>query len=96
MSQIELPRDPSVAVSVSADRLAIEAVIGPEILLSLPGDSSMRLALSAVIEETDGRLSYWALTHPAERPDFHHPDGFVLQLVRPDVTAHSSPRRSGE
>jgi len=46
----------------------------------LPGASSLRLALSAVVEETDGRLSYWAIAHPGERPDFHHRDGFVLPL----------------
>ena len=36
--------------------------------------------LTAVIEETDGTKSYWALAHPAGKPDFHHPDGFVLEL----------------
>ena len=85
MSPISLQRDPAIAVSVSEDRLALEAVVGPEILLALPGTSSLRLALSAVVEETDGRLSYWAITHPAERPDFHHRDGFVLSLEGPDV-----------
>ncbi|MEI9850690.1 MAG: DOMON-like domain-containing protein [Sphingomonas sp.] len=39
-----------------------------------------RLGLSAVIEEAEGRLSYWALAHPADKPDFHHPDCFVLEL----------------
>jgi len=83
MSQIELAREPSVHVSVAPDRLALEAVIGAEALLSLPGNDVLQLSLCAVIEEIDDRLSYWALTHPAERPDFHHPSGFVLQVVRP-------------
>lgn len=40
-----------------------------------------KLALSAVIEEKDGTKSYWALIHPdQEKPDFHHPDGFILEL----------------
>jgi hypothetical protein len=91
MSPITLQRDPAIAVSVSEDRLALEAVVGPEILFALPGTSSLRLALSAVVEETDGRLSYWALTHPAERPDFHHRDGFVLSLEGPDVDSAFSP-----
>ena len=39
--------------------------------------------LTAVIEETDGTKSYWALAHPAGKPDFHHPDGFVLELPNP-------------
>ena len=84
MSPLLLQRDPAIAVSLSEDRLALEAVVGPEILLALPGASSLRLGLSAVIEETDGRLSYWALAHPGERPDFHHRDSFVLPLEHPD------------
>lgn len=38
------------------------------------------VALTAVIEEADGRKSYWALAHPPGKPDFHHSDGFALQL----------------
>jgi hypothetical protein len=33
-----------------------------------------------VIESADGSISYWALRHPAGRPDFHHLDGFALLL----------------
>ncbi|MBN8552401.1 MAG: DOMON-like domain-containing protein [Caulobacterales bacterium] len=39
-----------------------------------------RLALSCVIETLDGAVSYWALAHPSDKPDFHHPDSFVLEL----------------
>jgi len=42
------------------------------------------VALCVVIEERNGALSgafsYWALRHPLQRPDFHHPDGFALEL----------------
>ncbi|HEX4736245.1 MAG TPA: DOMON-like domain-containing protein [Allosphingosinicella sp.] len=43
----------------------------------------MRMGLSAVIEEQDGTKSYWALAHPAGKPDFHHPDCFTLELPPP-------------
>jgi hypothetical protein len=43
-------------------------------------DGPASLALSAVIEETDGTKSYWALRHPPGPPDFHHPDCFALDL----------------
>jgi hypothetical protein len=33
-----------------------------------------------VVEEKNGRLTYWALTHPSALPDFHHRLGFVLQV----------------
>ncbi|QLQ12045.1 MAG: hypothetical protein HZY74_00360 [Brevundimonas sp.] len=39
-----------------------------------------RIGLTAVIEDTDGTISYWALAHPSDKPDFHHPDSFVLEL----------------
>lgn len=50
---------------------------------SLPpalGDS-LRLSLTMVIEDAAGALSYWALEHPAEAPDFHHRGGFALSLT---------------
>lgn len=43
-----------------------------------------RLGLTAVIEETNGVKSYWALRHPAGKPDFHHADGFALEFKRLD------------
>ena len=48
--------------------------------MELPRDADGRLALSAVIEQTDGAKTYWALAHPSDKPDFHHPDSFVLDL----------------
>ncbi|MDP1685993.1 DOMON-like domain-containing protein [Hydrogenophaga sp.] len=53
-------------------------------LAALPSSAlHLELALCAVIEELDGRLSYWALEHPRERPDFHHPAGRALRLALP-------------
>ncbi len=53
-------------------------------LAALPSSAPhVELALCAVIEEQDGRLSYWALQHPCERPDFHHPAGRSLRLALP-------------
>ncbi len=53
------------------------------VALALPPElrgAPLRLAASAVIEEASGDKSYWALAHPAGRPDFHHDAGFVLDL----------------
>lgn len=41
---------------------------------------AQRLGLSCVIEDRDGSFSYWALAHPSAKPDFHHPDSFLLEL----------------
>jgi hypothetical protein len=45
-----------------------------------PTGRAWRLGLSAVLEELNGEKSYWALAHAPGRPDFHHADGFVLEL----------------
>ena len=39
------------------------------------------VGLSAVIEDMEGRLSYWALAHAVGRPDFHARAGFTLELT---------------
>lgn len=49
------------------------------------GLAKAALALSAVIEETNGRKSYWALAHPPGAPDFHHPDCFTLEVPAPET-----------
>ena len=43
----------------------------------------LRVALAAVVEDATGDLSYWSLRHAAGKPDFHHSDGFVLELPSP-------------
>lgn len=51
--------------------------------LDLPADTAWQVAVTAVIEAADGTVSYWSLRHPQGRPDFHHADGFVLDLPPP-------------
>ena len=46
--------------------------------LRLPESGRLRIGLAAVVEDKDGRLSYWALRHPPGKPDFHHPRAFAL------------------
>jgi hypothetical protein len=49
-------------------------------LALLAPDKAWRLNLATVIEERNGRLSYWALAHPPGQPDFHDPSCFTLEL----------------
>jgi hypothetical protein len=49
-------------------------------LSALPHKATWRLGLSAVIEDSSGAKSYWALAHPPGKPDFHHPDCFAHEL----------------
>lgn len=55
-------------------------VIEVDVDLSDIPNTALRMGLSAVIEEKNGRKSYWALAHPGAKPDFHHPDSFTLEL----------------
>jgi hypothetical protein len=49
----------------------------------------LRVGLTAVIEDRSGTITYWALRHPAGRAEFHHPDGFVLDIGNADTASTS-------
>ncbi|MDZ4110006.1 MAG: DOMON-like domain-containing protein [Brevundimonas sp.] len=57
-----------------------EQYVALEGVIDLPPGATGPIALSVVIEAIDGSLSYWALAHPSDKPDFHHPDSFVLEI----------------
>ena len=82
-------REMSVASDVNAPRIeaqshagsyALRASLDLDGLSSLPSNAAWRVGLSAVIEETSGNKSFWALTHPSGKADFHHPDCFACEL----------------
>ena len=75
--------DPNISVRLDAGRLDLIAFISLNRLPIIHSGSILRLGLSAVIEDSNGRLSYWALKHPPGKPDFHHPDAFALELTLP-------------
>lgn len=71
---------PRIDVAASPARLELVARMPIAALLPAP-PGAIAAALSAVIEERDGRLSYWALAHPdAVRPDFHHSGSFAHEI----------------
>jgi len=80
MTVVDVEHAPSIAVQRAEDRLILTARMDLEPLSDLDRNRRLRLAVSAVIEELDGRISYWALAHPPGKPDFHHADGFVVML----------------
>jgi hypothetical protein len=70
---------PEIAAERQGDELFELAVtVHLEGLLTAPPPRDrLRLSLAAVLEDRRGALSYWALAHPSERPDFHHADSFI-------------------
>lgn len=90
---------PEISVRGTASTLELDAVIRLDRLSARHSSAPLSLALSAVVEDSNGALSYWALTHPAGKPDFHHPEAFALQLAAPTTApAHTgtSPAAGGE
>ena len=67
---------PNIAVqrASSETRISIQLNAFDSTVLTSGG----KLAASAVIEDRSGALHYWALAHPGPKPDFHHPDSFIL------------------
>jgi hypothetical protein len=72
---------PFIEVQQGADIYMLQASLDLEKMSGLPREGVWRLGLSAVIEEKNGALSYWALQHPPGLADFHHSDCFALELA---------------
>ena len=81
MSPAESGRAPEISVRRRDDGLELESAVRLGHLADLDV-RHLRVALAAVIEDDHGRLSYWGLRHAPGKPDFHHPNGFALELVR--------------
>jgi hypothetical protein len=76
MSRPAVGQELTVAVIPTAGMLVIEGIVRAQDL-----NRATQFGLSAVIEEVSGTKSYWALAHPpGDKPDFHHPDCFALDL----------------
>lgn len=71
---------PRFSVQQHADTLTLDAHI-PAALLPDPR-AGFDVSLTAVIEHADGSLSYRALAHAGDHPDFHLRDSFALRLSR--------------
>jgi hypothetical protein len=74
MTPAEIDAPPYIRMEDNMTWWAVGATI------AVPADTNWELGLSAVLEEKDGTKSYWALAHPAEKPDFHDPGCFAAHL----------------
>ena len=75
MAEAEIDASPYIRLEDNFTWWSLGATIAVE------SDRAWQLGLSAVLEERDGTKSYWALAHPAEKPDFHHADCFTARLA---------------
>ncbi len=83
MLPLTLPA-PHFDVDLKSNALEIVVAVDCNLPAELDLDRTWMIGLSAVIEELDGRKSYWALAHAPGKPDFHQRTCFVLQLPAAD------------
>lgn len=81
MSPPEVIMPPEIVVRFLENRLELDATVRLSDLGGSRGGGTLKLALTAVLEDDSGTLSYWALKHAPGKPDFHHREGFVLELL---------------
>jgi len=75
-----LDLEPGLEVARTDDQVVLKVTLELDTLTSRHRWATLRLALAAMVEDEGGALSYWSLRHPPGRPDFHHPDSFVLEV----------------
>ncbi|HEY3637488.1 MAG TPA: DOMON-like domain-containing protein [Rhizomicrobium sp.] len=79
MRNLEIP-PPRIAIRQDENSLELQATPNFGKISGLGPESDWQLGASAIIENTGGGISYWALAHPPGKPDFHHAEAFVLYL----------------
>lgn len=46
----------------------------------IPPEQTLEIAITTVIKSKDGKVTYWALTHPGAKADFHRRDSFIVEV----------------
>lgn len=72
---------PVIATQSAPGSLMLDASIALGRLSAGHARAALALGVATVTEDTDGALAYWALSHAPGSPDFHHPDGFALEIA---------------
>lgn len=76
----EEPAFMSLPFSVRDRSDTLQLALEFELSKIIPDYQPLQAGISAVIKTTDNKKSYWALTHPGPRADFHLRDSFILEL----------------
>ncbi|MBM0168753.1 DOMON-like domain-containing protein [Altererythrobacter sp. C41] len=79
MSERPFPREPDCTMRLGSAMAIFDATVPRA---GLPR-AECAAGLSAVIEETGGIKSYWAMVHPEGPPDFHNDACFAARLAAP-------------
>ena len=82
MSRAGMDGAPEISIRRCDGGLELESAVSLGHLADLRDARHLRVAMAAVIEDDGGGLSYWGLRHAPGKPDFHHPNGFALEVAR--------------
>ena len=74
---------PAVHCTRAGERLEVNVTLDLGSLRDEVAGAPGRAGLAAVIEDSRGKLSYWALRHGSGAPDFHDPATFTLPFPPP-------------
>ena len=85
MRNIEQVNEAPIGTMMFGRQFVLKAELDLSGVEGLPSlGATWRAAISTVIEAVDGRKAYWAGQHPEGKPDFHAPEGFVIDLAAPE------------
>jgi hypothetical protein len=82
MAPAKIGRAPQISLHRGDAGVELKAMVRLESMADLRDAPRLKVALAAVIEDEEGKLSYWALRHAPGKPDFHHPSAFALEVAR--------------
>lgn len=84
MRDLDLPAIPRISTSRTAEGYQLEVLLELP-TAEFPTDRAWRVGLTAVIEDVDGAVAFWALSH-ATPPNFHNRDTWMCELQTSERT----------
>ncbi|ANY20490.1 hypothetical protein A6F68_01982 [Tsuneonella dongtanensis] len=79
MAERPASREPDCTMRLGSSFAIFDAAIPVDVLPALPAAAGF----TCVLEEAGGVKSFWAIAHPAAKPDFHDPSCFAAKLAPP-------------
>lgn len=70
----------TVSYSMMSTPKALHTLLKIDLTKLMLPNQALAIGISAVTRQRDNLLAHWALNHPNDTPDFHHPDSFSLSL----------------
>ena len=67
------------SVRKESGRISVGSSVDISPIISI--EHPIEVGITSVIQSSDGRETYWALTHPNPQPDFHLRKSFILLLA---------------